>query len=205
MVQRKGPDVSLQTKLIGASWNWLGWLVLSAFSLNAELKAIREVVRYEVSGSTGAELRAEMNRLGPVHRQSGDRHDGYTDWKISCRYDYELKPGQCRVLNFVVEMEVRITLPRWKDIAEAPAPLAANWRRYLEALQRHEDGHFELAKAVAQNLDRQMRSVGMYTTAAALRAEVDRLVDAASATCSQLQIAYDKDNNHGRNTGVRFP
>ena len=109
------------------------------------------------------------------------------------------------MLNFVVELDVRITLPRWIDIGEGPAPLAANWRRYLEALQRHEDGHHELAKAVAQNLDRQMNSMGMYTNAKALREAVDRLVDNASATCNQLQNAYDKDNDHGRNTGVRFP
>ncbi len=169
------------------------------------MKVVREVIRYDVSGKSGADLRAEMTRLGPVHRQSGNRHDGYTDWKISCRYDYELKPGRCRVLNFVVELDVRITLPRWIDIGEGPAPLAANWRRYLEALQRHEDGHHELAKAVAQNLDRQMNSMGMYTNAKALREAVDRLVDNASATCNQLQNAYDKDNDHGRNTGVRFP
>ncbi len=184
---------------------WLACLLLTAFTLNAEMKVVREVIRYDVSGKSGADLRAEMTRLGPVHRQSGNRHDGYTDWKISCRYDYELKPGRCRVLNFVVELDVRITLPRWIDIGEGPAPLAANWRRYLEALQRHEDGHHELAKAVAQNLDRQMNSMGMYTNAKALREAVDRLVDNASATCNQLQNAYDKDNDHGRNTGVRFP
>ena len=45
------------------------------------------VEHYDVTGSTAARIRSEMNRLRPTD-DNGERYDAFTRWYVSWRYDY---------------------------------------------------------------------------------------------------------------------
>ena len=57
------------------------WLALSLDGAVAEPLVKRNLVHYDVGGATAQEIRAEMDRLGPIDQITKRRFDATTRWK----------------------------------------------------------------------------------------------------------------------------
>ena len=126
---------------------------LSADALAAEIEFKRVWSLYDIKGRTYAELRRQLNEVGPVNPDTRKRFDARTDWNLSWDYQYSKVDGKYRLTEHTVKVTATIHFPKWVDI-EQGNPLARRlWIVYLNNLKRHEEGHVELAKRAGQTLN----------------------------------------------------
>ena len=116
----------LRSLLIAAS--------LCALPVQAAVTLGDHVEHYDISGSTPADLRREMNAKGP-QGAGGKRFDGYTRWHVSWRYQYNHTAGGCAIASVTTSAKVTITLPRWTNEGGAGGSSRQQWARYLAALE----------------------------------------------------------------------
>jgi predicted secreted Zn-dependent protease len=158
---------------------------------------------YDVRGTTAAELRADIARLGPV--SEGTRHQGLTNWRITWTTATTAGAGVCVAAAVNISHTVEIVIPRWANEVGAPQALSTSWRTYLSGLLHHEHGHRDIAEAgvseVREALKNSVTRGTCAAAAAALNAAGKAIVDKTGAR----QRQYDKDTDHGRGQGVRLP
>jgi len=149
---------------------------------------------YDISGSTLAELRRELDAKGP--KDGGRGVDAYTRWYF--RWEW---PGygklECDLSAAVVHAEVEVTFPRWQEDPSAPLELRERWQRYIDALAQHENGHVELAVRHRETVLQAIQSSTCENADESARRAVQSL-NAANA-------AYDRKTQHGRKDGAKFP
>jgi predicted secreted Zn-dependent protease len=175
-------------------------LVCATLSASASAPAL-SIDHYAINGSTARELRADMNRLGPVSEE-GVRNDGYTHWDIQWRYDYDRTAGACLATGIRVTLAVRMTLPRWTPPAGAPTSLIATWTQFENALRTHEDGHHALAKDAADEVRRVLHVNRRGSDCGPLGEKLDATAHAVLAELRRRQVRYDRETDFGRKQGV---
>jgi predicted secreted Zn-dependent protease len=158
---------------------------------------------YDVSGSSGVELRAAMERLGPKDSVSGTPYAGYTRWRIAWSYRVE-RARACELASVRVVARIRITVPRWTRAGQADPSLAAEWRRFVTALRRHENGHAAIATAAARRIGRRLASLRAFRSCARLERAADRAAVQILNNARAAEVAYDERTRHGDTQGARF-
>jgi predicted secreted Zn-dependent protease len=93
-----------------------------------------------------------------------------------------------------VEVWLEITLPHWAEYASATPAEQAEWDRFLQALQAHEDGHVEIVRQYTENADVMLEGLNDHDAAKAWKDNQDALNHATAH--------YDAGNDHGRNAGT---
>ncbi len=160
----------------------------------------QDVISYDITGATHAELRAQLDALGP--EDDSGRHDAYTKWFVRWAYDYDRSvETQCRLTNVRATVEVKMTLPRWANESGA---LAERWQQYLAALRTHENGHVQNAVDAA-------RFIVVDLQALPVSPDCDSAAVAANAKASEsIELAhardkdYDAETKHGATQGATF-
>lgn len=158
---------------------------------------------YDIAGSSGVELRAAMERLGPKDPVNGTPYAGYTKWTISWFYGYE-RANACALADVRVVARIRITLPRWSGARRADPTLAAEWSRFIAALRRHENGHARIARKAARRVARRLGALGPSRSCARLERKADAAAGQILREVRAAEIAYDKLTGHGDTQGARF-
>lgn len=161
-----------------------------------------EVVRYEVSGGTVADIARSLD-AGARTTEEG-RFRGTTSWRIGWRYRYEPDRAGCRITEVDVRLDLVTTLPR-RTPADAGEPgLARAWRRYLDALRLHEAGHrryaMEAANEVARGI-RRLRTASCDT----MEPRADELGRRVVERYRGVNLDYDRRTAHGRAQGAAWP
>ena len=150
---------------------------------------------YDISGSSEAELRAELNANAPVG-YDGYKGDATTNWFI--RWDW---PGygsnSCDLSKATVSYEVVVTFPRWIPPDDASPELVGKWNRFTRVLAEHEQNHVDFVVANYPSVLDAIRSATCETADAAASAALEPI--------RQLDRDYDDATNHGETEGVRFP
>lgn len=154
------------------------------------------MIYYEVSGTTAAELRTQLNQQSPVDSLDGLHYDARTDWYVSWTW-----PGyggsDCDLSKASVSYDIKVTAPHWKPATDADQKLIEQWNRYLGNLALHEQGHVD---NVVNNYSRVLDVIQSATCATADQAAQDMLNIFRSA-----DIEYDTKTRHGETQGARFP
>lgn len=195
-----------------AGWLWVAAGAAAALSLRPEGRAgdaaepvtrQERVESYDVNGDSVRELRQELDRKGPLFE--GRRYDARTRWWVRWHYDLTPVARGCRATRPQVDLEIAITLPRWRRPASAPEDLVERWERYLERLREHEDGHAAVAQEAARTIAGLLEDLPAEEDCgradrAASRAAQDE-IERANARDRQ----YDRETGHGASQGARFP
>jgi predicted secreted Zn-dependent protease len=176
------------------------WLALLPLIACADEKNLR-VDYYDIGGERARELRADLDRRGPVD-DTGKRSDAYTRWHIAWRYDFDSSAGGCSAGNYRVDLTVTMTMPRWSPTPKASPALRDLWARYLSALQRHEDGHYDLAIAAAEDVRRSLGAVGRESGCDLLRSRLDSAANAVLDAYRRKEQDYDRETDSGRRQGT---
>jgi predicted secreted Zn-dependent protease len=159
---------------------------------------------YTVIGRTAAELRAQINRLGPKD-QYGQPYDGQADSELRWSYQVATVENRCVVTAVNVHVQTTITMPQWTPPPDAPSELRERWVRYYSALLFHENGHKELGNTAGKQLVQLAAALPPAATCDDLKASLDDLAQDALAWLTQQNIQYDLTTQHGRTQGARFP
>jgi predicted secreted Zn-dependent protease len=155
---------------------------------------------YTIAGSCLDQLQRAVMLLGP--RRHGAVHPAYTDWEVRWSYAPDRGPFGARVVDPQVVAEVTCTLPAWRPPSSTPADLISRWANYVDALERHEQGHIDLARAAATTIHEALRTLPPGATEAALLAAAEDAVDAVLVEIRARERAYDEATGHGATQGV---
>lgn len=166
-----------------------------------------KTIYYPIQGTTSAQLREQMDRLGPPDPKTGKRFSAYARWNVNWRY-WTFKPDNnslCRLTRLEVTTDVTITLPRWIPPAKVSRSLVQQWNKFMSALVLHENGHKKHGVLASQEIgqlswDRFARSncdeVGQL---------FNQTANTIIQTYSQADVEYDRATKHGITQGAVFP
>ncbi len=161
------------------------------------------VESYDVEGGTAGELRRDLDRKGPLF--DGRRYDARTRWYVRWHFDLLPTGGGCRVARPRVDLEVTLTLPRWRRPLSAPASLVERWQRYLAALRGHEDGHVAVGDEAARAIERLLSGRPVQEDCGSAESEANAAAQAEIARARQEDLRYDRETGYGATQGARFP
>jgi len=138
-------------------------------------------------------------------RRASTQHVGYTDWQIGWSFTPRESEGRFVVDAARVEVVVTRTLPRWRPPEAADRALVANWTELVAAIDRHEQGHVDIAVSGARSLHDLMVAVLPTKLRDDLEREVAAVAESALETIRSADLAYDEATQHGALQGVRLP
>ncbi len=170
----------------------------------AEPQVTQNIVYYDVSGATASEVRANLNRLGPLD-PSGRRNDGFTRWSVKWTFEYKDDAVGCAIASASTTVEASITMPRLKADASVPATLMRAFTDYSDKLLQHEKWHVQNAIDVARRIENIIRATAPERTCNLLGRFANSLGDRLLKEAVEKDRDYDARTDHGRNEGARFP
>lgn len=150
---------------------------------------------YDVSGSTGREIREQLNALSPVD-PNGYRGDALTSWEIRWMWD-GYASETCDLHSVTATYDIRVRFPRWKPPQDASPELIAKWNTYILVLAEHEKVHVDNVVANLPYLIKAIRGATCDTAEARAQAIL--------AGIRQYDLSYDERTDHGATQGAIFP
>ncbi|MEW6349106.1 MAG: DUF922 domain-containing Zn-dependent protease [Thermodesulfobacteriota bacterium] len=178
----------------------IAWSVSFAY---AEPSVTERYVFYDVRGSTAAELRNNMNRLG-TKASDGKTYDGFINWNVGWRFKYVPTASGCAMTRVQAIVDISYTMPRWVGRHAAPRELRDKWDRFCEALKRHEEGHKNIAVKGASEIERALLTMSS-RDCVQLDAKANALGERLLEKIREREREYDALTNHGITQGTRFP
>ena len=177
----------------------------AAWAASAPVQELNERLNYyKIAGSSARELRDAMNAKRPVGKD-GRPHDAVTSWFVRWKYTTASASPGCAVRTFNVSLDLATTLPQWTNESSAAPQLLQQWRSYYAALVKHEEGH----KAIGTNAAAEIRDAGLKLPSepgcGELAKAVDKMTSEILERYRQREREYDRDTDHGRTQGARFP
>ncbi|MCL4766093.1 MAG: DUF922 domain-containing protein [Hyphomicrobiaceae bacterium] len=167
-------------------------------------RAVEKINWYDIGGATLEELRKEVFTRGPYDKFKGQRFAGWTEWRIQWWFERRSVPQGCAPGKAVTETRITYTLPRWAGADGAPPELNDTWKRFVEALRLHEEGHGRLARELAGKIELAIESMPPEPTCEELEHQVGVLANRMILEDKE-QIAYDVETGHGHSQGAAFP
>jgi predicted secreted Zn-dependent protease len=152
---------------------------------------------FTIRGSTAAELRADLKRLGPVG-ETGMRGDAYTEYRIAWQSSMTFQDGSCRAHDVNVDLDVTMLLPRWEKPPSPAAELVQAWDGFSAALREHEDGHHRLAVEAAKEVRRKLGKRIRAASCDSLKVRLNDIVNAVLSEYRDKQADYDEKTDYGR-------
>ena len=159
---------------------------------------------YIIQGSTVAELRQQMNKLGPIDKSTGKHFDAYTHWYVNTNYRYQPVGTQCKIYTATVKVDVTFTMPRWNISAKSSSDLKKHWNRYINLLQTHENGHKAHGISAGNDVLKSLNSI-VAPSCDQINGIAKQRTQTILKQYSQQDIQYDLRTQHGRTQGAVFP
>jgi len=91
-----------------------------------------------------------------------------------------------------------VTMPRWVDAERAPPSLVATWDPLVAALERHENGHLENARAAESAIADALSALEPAPTCGAAARTADRIAREILWSYQSRDRKYDRDTRYGR-------
>jgi predicted secreted Zn-dependent protease len=159
---------------------------------------------YYIDGPSATVLAAQLDQNGPPEGD-GKRYAGKTRWDVQWKFRHQQQGTVCSMKEVAVAVGVTQTLPRWRGEGKGAAALRTRWTKFLEALQRHEDGHKEHALKAGKEIEAAVLAVKPASNCEDLGAAANAAADAIVAKYQTLDQEYDRKTDHGRNQGAALP
>ena len=142
---------------------------------------------YNIDGSL-ADVVATLESMQAAQREAAE-----TTWPSTFTASYE----DGVITAVTLSCTLNILMPVWPGYSSASAEDKAQWDAFHAALEAHEQGHVDIVKAWLDNAD--LAFVG--------RSYDDRqtYMDDLKSAVQHQSDAYDKETDHGINTGCTIP
>lgn len=154
---------------------------------------------YPVQGRNRRELQAALRHAQAEGLDEGEetRSVARTSQDLSMRFELDPVDGGCRLKDLVVSLDVTIHLPEWVPKGAASRGLQEDWKRMRDALERHEEGHRDIALDSDYYLLAGLRGLGLQPDCQALRREAQKVFFRAQLRHSVRDGAYEHRTQHG--------
>jgi predicted secreted Zn-dependent protease len=181
---------------------------------------------YNVSGSTLDEINRDIQRRGPVDPNDGRRYSGVCRCTIDIQLgrrdvQFATTPGSsplevtATVTGGTVTNTCAITMPNLRSASALSSAAQREWRRFLAAVETHENGHVDSYFPEAETIARALNGMSATGTgrneaaaqraaAAALNAQISRQYGSSQlvAIANANAATYDGRTRHGVTQGA---
>ncbi len=182
----------------------LSLFILSGRSSFAQPDIHTHYQYYEIHGNSAKALRRQMNQKG-YKDPHGGTYDAETIWNVSWNYDYAGRSNRCSIAWVKARVEVTYRFPKWVPGPDAPVELERQWSKYMQCLQKHEEGHKLHGVKAAQEVERAIFTLGPAANCDQMGANANALGDRIVEKYGQQDVDYDLKTQHGRTQGATFP
>jgi predicted secreted Zn-dependent protease len=173
--------------------------LLASFPVHSEVTEALRYTHYPVRSGPGLSLAQSINAASPI-REHGRVFHGRTDWNIHWNYKWSPTPhGGCRITQVSTRVEATIKLPQLDSATPAQRERFAS---YLEALRRHELGHFDIARQAANSIDKQIAALPESGNCRALESAANAGGERTLNEYRQREVEYDASTQHGKTQGA---
>jgi predicted secreted Zn-dependent protease len=176
-------------------------------SKSSNITVAREEKLYQISGNTPKELRRQLDKFGPVDKETGKKFDARTDWLIEWHYYYKESSKDCQIDQKRVDVSLTLTFtyPEWKYPPDAASSTVDKWNTYTKNLILHEEGHATIADEGAQVIYETILDMPASATCNALEKATNAAAQEKIDEIKQQEKQYDKETEHGKTQGAIFP
>ena len=179
--------------------------LLAAMPARAEPTVTESVDYYDVAGATAREVRASLNRDGPIAGNDNKRYDAVCRWNVFWKFQFRRGETSCAVTSATTEAKITIIFPRLKTDETTSPSLVKAFASFTEKLMLHEKGHAKNAIEAARKIEAGIKALPPEANCDALRTKANNLGHALIKEANQADIEYDRVTQHGATQGVRFP
>ena len=176
-------------------------LLLLAGAATAEPLARVHTSYYYIDGSSATVLTAQMDQNGPAG-EDGKRQPSKTRWDVQWKYNHDQVGVTCGVRDVMVAVGIAQNIPRWRGENKSSGPLATRWKKFSEAVKRHEAVHKDHGMKAAAEIESALQGLKPASNCV----DLDKAANAAGERIIQkyreLDAEYDRRTAHGRKEGV---
>ncbi len=147
---------------------------------------------FKIGGRDADDLDRELDRRGPMTRNTGHRHPGATEIKFGGDVTYVEKGGRCSVGGTRVTLRTHMILPRWSNRSRAAADLGFIWDTLSMDIKRHEERHAEIARNHARQLERALMALRPQKSCEALETLVAETTKSLLEAHDRQQARFDQ-------------
>jgi len=190
---------------ISHSGTWMLYLVAALVFYAVPLQSWAHVTEshstqtYEVILTPGTSLLQAINIAAKIYPDVR-RYHGHTLSDVHWRFQWDVLPsGMCAITSVHTTLKTTITLPR---LLKWPGADRTEFDTYLAALTRHEEGHKQLWKNAANQIDQAIIQLGPRLSCDSLELDANRLGQSILDRTRAAEIEYDLSTNHGCTQGA---
>ncbi|WP_394695153.1 DUF922 domain-containing protein [Pseudoxanthomonas japonensis] len=158
------------------------------------------VAYYPVGGTTARQIYRELESKGPLDEE-GRRYHGLAEWQVDWSFGLMPSGSTCVLTDVQVDLQGKITLPQWTPEGKVSRGLADEWARYIEALRRHEHGHYMFGVRAAEDIRALSNSLvpsDCKSMSRRFNSEATRILDKYRL----MDRMYDERTAHGEKEGA---
>ncbi|OSM06923.1 hypothetical protein MAIT1_00193 [Magnetofaba australis IT-1] len=171
----------------------------------AEVTYDEQIHFYAVQGVTPEQIQQSLS--AKRRAVTGDDNDAITKWQAHWHYkdDGGAKDGRCRITRVDIDYRATITMPQWVNAQSASEQTQQMWRRFFDALMRHELNHVRLGRIATQAMHKKLLELPPASDCAELKRQVNATAKAFIDKTNQVSDRYDATTQHGVKEGAQFP
>jgi predicted secreted Zn-dependent protease len=171
----------------------LGLLVLQGMVMPLEAASIDKKYSYfNIYGKSAEDLDREIAKRGPKLKLTGTRHPGATSMNFGLKTKISNDGTWCKLERAFVTLDLKVTLPRWKNRPRASEDMAIMWDTLSSDIKRHEERHALIARSYAIDLERALESLPRDRDCKRLQAKAEAVSDKLLSAHAQAQADFDR-------------
>lgn len=168
-------------------------LALSGLATPLEAASIDKKYSYfNIYGKSAEDLDREIARRGPKLKLTGTRHPGATYMNFGLKTKITNDGTYCKLERAFVTLDLKVTLPRWKNRPRASEDMAIMWDTLSADIKRHEERHALIARQYAIDLERALESLPRDRDCKRLQAKAEASADKILSSHAKAQADFDR-------------
>jgi predicted secreted Zn-dependent protease len=168
-------------------------LALQGIAMPAETASIDKKYSYfNIYGKSAEDLDREIAKRGPKLKLTGTRHPGATSMNFGLKTRISNDGTYCKLERAFVTLDLKVTLPRWKNRVRASEDMAIMWDTLSSDIKRHEERHALIARSYAIDLERALENLPRDRDCKRLQAKAESVADKLLSEHASAQAEFDR-------------
>jgi predicted secreted Zn-dependent protease len=167
--------------------------ILFSFYSSAETNVFEEFNFYEVAPTSKNNLLKALNSSSPI-KENGEVFHGHTKYSIDWRFWWKSNGNKCTFTNVVITLKLKYTMPQLRS---SKPDIKAVWLNWYPNLEKHEKGHGNLAKNIANEINRKLLAMSPKPNCNILEKSGNELAYKLMGKLKKANQKYDAKTNHG--------
>ena len=176
-------------------------LILSfmATSARAEVTEQFSISHYTIDLVSGKSLLSQFNAASTI-RKDGRVYHGYTRWTVKWFFRWNTDAlGVCRIVSASTQLDVEMILPYPRGASSSQSGIVTAYGR---ALRAHEQGHYDIARQAAHEIDLSLLGMPGMADCKTLEQSANSKANETFVHFKEASRQYDRDTQYGKTQGA---